>query len=358
VSFRRPAAAVLLLGVVLAPPTRARASDGVVEINDACATSTGCVSGDGPGYPVTLGAPGSYRLTSNLAVPVGANGIEVGNGVSIDLGQFEIAGPVSCLLGCPAPTAGTGIVAAVAGGNQCAVSNGKVRGFGLDGIRLGLQARIERVTLTDVARDAISVSGGSLVVENLVNRAGENGIQFTVSSLIAPSLYRDNTVANTAGPSVVQGRASGPNVCPDGTCGTTGMRFFYLTTTTHMGAAADTACAAGYHMASLWEVLDPSGLEYNRALGRTGADTGDGPPSRFTGGEAWIRTGLDTGDTSSTSGLGNCNAWASASASDSGSTAQLDWPWASGDASPQTVTPWTTSWDQCITANPVWCVQD
>jgi hypothetical protein len=37
---------------------------------------------------------------------------------------------------------------------------------------------------------------------------------------------------------------------------------FYLTKTKHNGAQALTACAAGYHMPSIWEIHDPSNLKY------------------------------------------------------------------------------------------------
>ena len=40
-----------------------------------------------------------------------------------------------------------------------------------------------------------------------------------------------------------------------------GMRQYYVTTTYHYGADADDACASGYHMASLWEIMDPSNLK-------------------------------------------------------------------------------------------------
>jgi hypothetical protein len=42
------------------------ASDGQLEINQACAVNTGCFPGDDPGFPVTITQPGSYRLTGNL----------------------------------------------------------------------------------------------------------------------------------------------------------------------------------------------------------------------------------------------------------------------------------------------------
>ena len=37
-----------------------------------------------------------------------------------------------------------------------------------------------------------------------------------------------------------------------------GPRKFYLTKTEHNGAQALSACAPGYHMASLWEIHDPT----------------------------------------------------------------------------------------------------
>ena len=56
-------------------------------------------------------------------------------------------------------------------------------------------------------------------------------------------------------------------------------RKFYLTQTGFTGSQALTACANGYHMASLWEILDPSNLRYNTTLGFTTQDSGFGPPS-------------------------------------------------------------------------------
>ncbi len=58
-------------------------------------------------------------------------------------------------------------------------------------------------------------------------------------------------------------------------------RKFYLTGSPVDGAAASGACATGYHMASLWEIFDPSGLDYNTSLGMTLEDSAQGPPSFF-----------------------------------------------------------------------------
>jgi hypothetical protein len=64
---------------------------------------------------------------------------------------------------------------------------------------------------------------------------------------------------------------------------------YYLTNGTFSGANADDACGAGFHMASLWEISDPSNLRYayDRGDALQGADTEYGAPSDFWG---WIRT--------------------------------------------------------------------
>jgi len=41
---------------------------------------------------------------------------------------------------------------------------------------------------------------------------------------------------------------------------TSGMRHYYLLGTHVWGMEATTACGTGYHMASLWEIADPSNL--------------------------------------------------------------------------------------------------
>lgn len=131
-------------------------------------------------------------------------------------------------------------------------------------------------------------------------------------------------------------------------------RQFYLTTyAMYEGGDALTACASGYHMASLWEVMDPSSLEYNTALGLIQADSGHGPP---TGADGWIRTG-NSAAASGVPGVANCSAWNSSSMTDEGTVAWLPSDW-------QTVPDllvWHTgsgvSWD-CETNTRVWCIED
>ncbi|MEZ4352198.1 MAG: hypothetical protein R3F16_00865 [Myxococcota bacterium] len=84
----------LALASALTLAADADASDGVIEINQTTALAGGVTSSDEPGFPVTLDAPGSYRLTGNLDVPNGTDGIEIlASSVTLDLGGFRIAGP-------------------------------------------------------------------------------------------------------------------------------------------------------------------------------------------------------------------------------------------------------------------------
>jgi hypothetical protein len=139
---------------------------------------------------------------------------------------------------------------------------------------------------------------------------------------------------------------------------------YYLTQTRHTGAQALTACAAGYHMASVWEIHDPSNLRYDTQLGVTLDDSGFGPPSGDFSVDlaslppaGWVRTG---GRASSElfPSRANCLAWTSDSDADFGAFVFLPDNWNS-QSSPVTVgSPWTRSALRCGQMTSVWCVQD
>ena len=84
-----------VLALALARP--ALAVDGVIEINQTRAVAGGVTAGDTAGFPVTISASGSYRLTSDLQVGTSANfGITIGAAdVTLDLNGFNIVGPGS-----------------------------------------------------------------------------------------------------------------------------------------------------------------------------------------------------------------------------------------------------------------------
>ena len=132
-------------------------------------------------------------------------------------------------------------------------------------------------------------------------------------------------------------------------------RKYYLTNAQDFnGSQALTACASGYHMASLWEIFDTSNLIYNTELGWTSPDSGFGPPSA-AGADGWIRTGGES-SISFTPGQGSCNAYTSANHDHGGTTARLFSNWESTAVT--VVSPWRTNGTQCGLALRVWCVQD
>jgi hypothetical protein len=141
---------------------------------------------------------------------------------------------------------------------------------------------------------------------------------------------------------------------------TFGVRQFYLTYSTYQAGAARTACAEGYHFASIWEIADPSALKYNTDLGRTGTDSGEGPPTQiwFFGGSSvargWIRTGYNVGSWD-TVGQANCSGWGTSDGLAWGTAANLPSDWTSSE---QDIGVWNTEVRTCNTTLRVWCVQD
>ena len=119
------------------------ASNGVLEINQACVVNTGCFSGDNVGFPVEIdGSAGrSYRLTSDLVLPsASVSGVVISApSVSIDLNGFEIvtSGCLGKTTNCtPAVGNGDGIgfTAPGDGDNRgISVKNGSITGMGDDG---------------------------------------------------------------------------------------------------------------------------------------------------------------------------------------------------------------------------------
>ena len=65
--------------------------------DQAKALAGGVTPGDAPGFPVQINKPGSYKLTSNLDVPLHVQAIQVAApGVTIDLNGFVVSSIVEC----------------------------------------------------------------------------------------------------------------------------------------------------------------------------------------------------------------------------------------------------------------------
>ena len=130
----------------------------------------------------------------------------------------------------------------------------------------------------------------------------------------------------------------------------TGLRQYYLTESTYNGANASTVCAGGYHMASLWEILDPSNLKYNTDLGNTSGDSGQGPPAWMNG---WVRTGYGT-TWSAPAGSANCLGWTTSEAAATGTVVRLSVDWTAS----QDIHIWEALALPCDQSWYVWCVED
>jgi hypothetical protein len=130
------------------------------------------------------------------------------------------------------------------------------------------------------------------------------------------------------------------------------MRQFYQTKDVYTAIEAGVGvCADGYHFGSIWELLDPSNLEYNTFLGRTSDDSGQGPPSTDWG---WVRTGNDS-SSDTTVGTGNCDNWTNNSISlGAGPQARLNPSWDTPGAFPG----WAVENTWCNFNRFVWCVED
>jgi hypothetical protein len=103
----------------------------------------------GTSFPIAISQSGSYKLAGNLVVPAGSNGIVVASGlnVTLDLGGFQISGPMQCSkAGCDSNLPTTGIKV---GESSVRVFGGAVRGF-QTGIGMDAAAPLNKVVLEDV----------------------------------------------------------------------------------------------------------------------------------------------------------------------------------------------------------------
>jgi hypothetical protein len=149
-------------------PLPAYATDGVREINQTCATTTGCFAGDTGGFPVTIADPGSYRLTGNLLRPnANTHGVTISvSDVTLDLNGFQISGGTNCSgvpVTCAAPGTGRGVTVDSEIPRGVLVRNGSVRGSGAAGVYVAGASRVEDVRVASSGADGIRIGDGSRV---------------------------------------------------------------------------------------------------------------------------------------------------------------------------------------------------
>ncbi len=185
------------------------AVNGVIEINQTCATQLGCFSGDSAGFPVRINgnAGSSYRLTSNLVVPsITQDGINItAPNIEIDLNGFAIMG-IDCVgvtTSCKPPTRsfGDGITTADSSYHSISIKNGSILGMGRRGVYLsGENSKIENVTSKWNGADSLSI--GLLVgdygkINNCTVIGNIKGIEFSNGAIISNNIVSNNNTGIT-----------------------------------------------------------------------------------------------------------------------------------------------------------------
>lgn len=218
---------VFVLFVLSLSANAAFAQAGVLEINQAC-IAQGCFAGDSPGLPISIKAPGSYRLTSSIQV-TDSNAITIsGSDVHLDLAGFSVRCVSRVVIGsfsaASGPTSlsqtqacteesGHGIEAT---GENVTIRNGTVRSFGSSGIRLlGEGSTVEGVTSRrnlhrgidlqsadySVVRNSIArdngrtgiIGGSGSIIESCVSANNEQGgLSVSMGSMVRNSVSRGN----------------------------------------------------------------------------------------------------------------------------------------------------------------------
>jgi hypothetical protein len=195
------------LSVAVATP--ALASDGALEINQAC-VATGCVPGDAPGLPVGTQSGRHYVLTSDLTLPAAnSSGVVLEDFATLDLGGFAIVGPASCS-GAPAVCTGTGNGLGVAVGIGATLRNGVIRGVGGAAIAVEEVAMVEDVAV--VRNGGVGISGdaqGAILRGCRVFQNGSHGINLALGAGSPGALITGSTIQDNGGDGI---RAAEANV--------------------------------------------------------------------------------------------------------------------------------------------------
>lgn len=333
---------VVLHAFAFAWAPTAQADLGRTEINQVCALQGGCLAGDSPGFPVEIGQPGSYVLTSALSVLAsGTSAIVVSaDDVSLDLNGFTVSGP---------GTGGSanGIAADFIGNEaiRIRVLDGQVRGFGGYGVQLWNDGHVERVSISENGSGAF-LAEGSILLESRISSNQSGGAVLAPGVVYGRNVFVQNSLSGS-GVSVSGGRGVDGNHCDDRRCSLRGGRLYYLTSATTTANGAPASCAAGFHFASLTEMLYEGSLEYAEGFGRSINEGGivAGPGA---GDQGWVRSGFESSSGS------NCSNW-TAAGSQTGPTL------ATSDISLVSTLnrgAWNLGAGTCSVPRRVWCIQD
>ncbi|XXX82755.1 right-handed parallel beta-helix repeat-containing protein [Sorangium sp. So ce134] len=196
----------LAVASAIALPSSALADDGAIPIDAACA-AVGCVAGDAPGFPVTLTGSGSYVLSSDLVVPSGQSGVQLGFGASLNLNGFSIRGPVVCTgepaTSCSGTLTGVGLTVGLRG----RAYGGRIEGFGSHGVSTDSDVRLYDLTIANNGGNGVLLAtNGSIerstIVRNLLSgvraTSGNGNVEVSRSTVRANGQYGLNLSSGIA----------------------------------------------------------------------------------------------------------------------------------------------------------------
>lgn len=365
----RLAALPILLLLPLGP---ALAGNGRIEINQTSVPATG--------FPISISVPGSYLLTSDIVVS--GEDLLVPAAITIDADDVTLDLNGFAIRTTPGADSHFGIKAELVGPQDTAARttliNGQVHGF-LDAcVSLGADTRVEGLVVSSCGGDGISTGPRSLVLGNRVSACGAFGLRLMDPSSFSNNVLALNGLGTGAGGPFAGGTSGGGNVCDSGACPAPPectappKQRYYLTPTSHAADQALTACAEGFHMASLYEMVQPSALQYDTTLGLTTPDSGQGPPTELLSEPllplGWVRGGAQASSAqiSGVPGASNCNAWTEATSAVHGSVATVWFDWTETGvflvpffADFKLLWPWFVGTATCdFPGISVWCVHD
>jgi hypothetical protein len=144
---------------------------GVTPINQGAAVAGGGTSCDTAGFPVTICTSGSYRLSGDLTVPVGVEGIEItASNVPLNLNGFTI------LLPATGSTPSICSIRAIGTLSLIRVQNGILSG-GDCGVQLG-SASNSLVSDVTIQTDVVTTSGATGITIGAISRVQDNRVTF------------------------------------------------------------------------------------------------------------------------------------------------------------------------------------
>jgi hypothetical protein len=189
---------ILATTIVFVLAGESRSDEGRLEINQTCATASGCFDGDTAGFPVTISTSGSYVVTGELAAAGDVDGIRItADNVTLDMNGFRLVSSSSM------DSSADGVEGI--GLQNVEIRNGIIEGFGGRGILLsdgfgGIPVahghRIIQMRTVGNGFQGVDLDGGG----HLVSGSSSVGNGLWGFSVEGNSMIIDSVAENNVGP--------------------------------------------------------------------------------------------------------------------------------------------------------------